>query len=70
MAEKDKKGNILSGPQSLVREMVGELRKVTWPTRPEANRLTILVLIVMTVVGLLLALVQEFAALLVKVLLG
>jgi preprotein translocase subunit SecE len=41
--------------QRYYRETVGELRKVSWPTWPEARRLTLLVLVVMVVVGLFLA---------------
>ncbi len=33
------------------RETVGELRKVTWPTRQEATSLTIVVLIVITLMS-------------------
>ncbi|MBI5298531.1 MAG: preprotein translocase subunit SecE [Chloroflexi bacterium] len=66
----EKKGKAPSGPQLFFRETFGELRKVTWPTWPEASRLTILVLIVMTVVGIFLAIVQEISVLLLKVLLG
>ncbi|MBP9676291.1 MAG: preprotein translocase subunit SecE [Anaerolineaceae bacterium] len=33
------------------RETLGELRKVTWPTRREALRLTKIVLIVMVIMG-------------------
>lgn len=36
------------------RETLGELRKVTWPTPPEAWRLTKIVLIVMALMALLL----------------
>jgi preprotein translocase subunit SecE len=36
------------------RETIGELRKVTWPTRKEATNLTIVVLIVVTVMSLFL----------------
>lgn len=35
-------------------EVWGELRRVTWPTRQEATRLTVLVLIVSTAFGLFL----------------
>ena len=53
---------------SFVTNIINELRKVTWPTRQEAIRLTIMVLIVCAVVGVFLALadfgfarlVQEF----------
>jgi preprotein translocase subunit SecE len=36
------------------RETVGELRKVTWPTIPEARRMTVIVLIVMGATALVL----------------
>lgn len=36
------------------KEVWGELRRVTWPTREEATRLTVLVLIVSTAFGLFL----------------
>jgi preprotein translocase SecE subunit len=41
-----------------VGDIVGELRKVTWPTRQEAFRLTVMVLIVCAVVGVILALLD------------
>ena len=70
MAEKDKKGKAPNAIQLFFRETTGELRKVSWPTRPEALRLTGLVLIVMTVVGFLLAGVEAVAGWLLKLLLG
>ena len=36
------------------REVITELRRVTWPSREEAVRLTIMVLVVSAVVGLFL----------------
>ena len=39
-------------------DIIGELRKVTWPTREEAIRLTIMVLIVCAVIGVILALLD------------
>jgi preprotein translocase subunit SecE len=36
------------------RETVGELRKVTWPTPPEAWRLTKITLVVMTLMSVML----------------
>jgi len=36
------------------RETIGELKKVAWPTRKEAMRLTGMVLIVMAITGLFL----------------
>ncbi|GAB1470273.1 hypothetical protein MASR2M66_11500 [Chloroflexota bacterium] len=47
--------------QRYIRETTGELRKVSWPTWPEARRLTLLVLVVMVVVGLFLAGVDYLA---------
>lgn len=62
MAEKakqvKKKENAI---QRYFRETTGELRKVSWPTWPEARRLTLLVLLVMVVVGIFLAGVDFFA---------
>ena len=53
MAEKDKgrKPNVF---QSFFRETIGELKKVSWPTWPEARQLTGLVLLVMVVMGIIL----------------
>lgn len=70
MAEKDKKGKAPSGPQLFFRETIGELRKVSWPTLPDAWHLTVLVLIVMAVIGVFLAFVQEMAILLLARVIG
>ncbi|HOJ00354.1 MAG TPA: preprotein translocase subunit SecE [Anaerolineaceae bacterium] len=40
-------------------ETVGELRKVTWPTKKEAWQTTKVVLLVMVVIGTLLALLDS-----------
>lgn len=60
MAEKEKKKVKKSenAIQRYFRETTGELKKVSWPTWPEAKRLTGLVLLVMVVVGIFLALVD------------
>jgi len=47
--------------QRYVRETSGELRKVSWPTWPEARRLTLLVLLVMVVMGAFLGVVDLLA---------
>lgn len=39
-------------------DIVGELRKVTWPTRQDAIRLTVMVLIVCAAAGVVLALLD------------
>ncbi|PIU90689.1 MAG: preprotein translocase subunit SecE [Anaerolineae bacterium CG17_big_fil_post_rev_8_21_14_2_50_57_27] len=41
-----------------VRETVGELRKVSWPSRQEATNLTAIVLVVMVLMSLFLWLVD------------
>lgn len=68
------KGNIFyrlgDGIRRLFRETVGELRKVTWPTRQEAMNLTRIVLVVIIVVGVYFFLVDTVLTLLFNVLLG
>ena len=56
--------------QRYVRETTGELRKVSWPTWPEARHLTMLVLLVMLTVGLFLALVDFLSHGLLNLVLG
>ena len=69
MADKDrgKKPNTL---QMFFRETSGELRKVSWPTWPEARQLTLLVLAVMIVMGAILGLTDLGARALLNALLG
>jgi preprotein translocase subunit SecE len=62
-AKSDKKTSKKSGGQSnallrYVRETRGELRKVTWPTREESQRLTAIVLGVTAVMALFLGLLD------------
>jgi preprotein translocase subunit SecE len=40
------------GMRHYVKETVGELRKVTWPTRREATNLTVIVLIVLVAMSI------------------
>lgn len=71
MAEKDKKvRNSENAIQRYFRETMGELRKVNWPTWPEAKRLTGLVLLVMLVVGVFLASIDYLSRSLVNLVLG
>ena len=69
MAEKDrsKKSNPI---QLFFRETTGELRKVSWPTWPEARQLTLLVLAVMLVMGAILGITDAGARALLNLLLG
>jgi preprotein translocase subunit SecE len=47
------------------RESTGELRKVAWPTWPEARQLTIIVIVVMVIMGVYLAIVDGLGGLLI-----
>ncbi len=69
MAEKDrsKKPNAI---QLFFKETTGELRKVSWPTWPEARQLTLLVLAVMVVMGIILGITDGGAHALLNMLLG
>ena len=69
MAEKvrSKKSNPI---QLFFRETTGELRKVSWPTWPEARQLTGLVLLVMVVMGIILGITDAVARALLNLILG
>ena len=69
MAEKakSKKANPII---AFFRETAGELRKVSWPTWPEARQLTGLVLLVMAIIGVILGLTDAGAHWLLNLLLG
>ena len=56
--------------QSFFRETTGELRKVSWPTWPEARQLTGLVLLVMIVMGIILGVTDAAARGLLNLILG
>lgn len=56
--------------QSFFRETAGELRKVSWPTWPEARQLTLLVLAVMVVMGVILGITDAAARALLNLILG
>ena len=71
MAEKEKKvKNSENAVQRYIRETSGELRKVNWPTWPEARHLTQLVLLVMLVVGIFLAGIDYLSVALINFVLG
>jgi preprotein translocase subunit SecE len=56
---------------AFIGDIVGELKKVTWPSRRDTVRLTIMVIIVCVAVGLFLgALDYGFSELVAKLLLG
>ena len=67
MADRTSKPNAI---QRYINETSGELRKVSWPSWPEARQLTILVIIVMVVIGIFLGLVDLGANDLLNLILG
>jgi len=70
LAGRDDRPRRESAIQRFFRETIGELRKVSWPTRQEAVNMTIIVIIVMTVVSLFLWLIDLGAAHLLSLALG
>jgi len=61
VAKKDAKSSARRQPNAIQRymnETIGELRKVTWPTRKEATNLTAIVIVVTVAVGLFLGLLD------------
>ena len=68
------KGNIINrfvdSIRKYIRETIGELRKVSWPTRQEAMNLTKIVLIVISVVAVYFFVVDGLLTMLFNVLLG
>jgi preprotein translocase subunit SecE len=61
VAEKKKEEKEFKQPNIMVRwyrETVGELRKVSWPTLPEARRLTLIVIATMIATGVFLGLLD------------
>jgi preprotein translocase subunit SecE len=69
LAEKDR-GRKPNAIQLFFRETMGELRKVSWPTWPEAWQLTGLVLTVMVIIGALLGATDALARVLLNLILG
>lgn len=59
----EKKPNAFS---RFIRETIGELRKVVWPTWPEARQLTYIVIIVMVVMGIYLSIVDSIGENIIK----
>ena len=71
MADKEKKARKSENAiQRYFRETTGELRKVSWPTWPEARRLTRLVLLVMLFMGIFLGLMDALSRRIMEVVLG
>ena len=67
MAEKTNQQNAVA---RFYRETVGELRKVSWPTRAEAIRLTGIVLIVLIFMAIILGVVDWAGTTIIQGILG
>jgi len=63
----EKKPNAIS---RYFRETMGELRKVNWPTWPEARRMTFIVILVLVVMAVFLGLVDAGASRLLALVVG
>jgi len=70
LAGRDDRPRRENAVQRFFRETIGELRKVSWPTRQEAVNMTIIVIIVMTVVSLFLWFIDLGATRLISLALG
>lgn len=62
MSGRDDKSKRENALQRFFRETVGELRRVSWPTRAEAWHLTKIVIVVLVIMALFLYLVDWMAA--------
>jgi preprotein translocase subunit SecE len=70
VAGKDKKPKSEGRLARFWRETVGELRKVSWPSRQQATNMTIIVLIVMFVMSIFLFAVDHLATVLLALAIG
>ena len=70
MAQKEKKSNLIQKTKTWWRQTIGELRKVTWPTREEALALTRIVLIVTVIMSAILGVLDFVFARLIGLLVG
>jgi preprotein translocase subunit SecE len=70
VADKNDKVKQPSGLKRWYRETMGELRKVSWPTRQEAQRLTGIVVVVMIAMSMLLGILDYLFSSLVTLILS
>lgn len=61
---------LVDGTRNFIRETIGELKKVTWPTRQEATNLTRIVLIVIGLMALYFFVIDSAVAFIFELLLG
>lgn len=53
--------NIHAGPNFAV-DVIGELKKVTWPSRKETMRLTLIVIIISLIIGIYIGIIDILLA--------
>ncbi len=70
MALKEKKPNLFQKTQNWWRQTIGELRKVSWPTKEDALALTRIVLIVTVIMSAILGIFDFIFSRLVGFLVG
>ncbi len=70
MAGRDDKPRRESGIRRFFRETIGELRRVTWPTWPEARRLTVITIVVLVFMAAFLGTIDWGASKLLGLLIG
>jgi preprotein translocase subunit SecE len=70
VAGRDEKSKRENRIRRFIRETTGELRKVTWPTWPEARNLSIIVIIVLVIMAIFLWLVDLSATQLLALIVG
>ena len=70
MAQKEKKPNIIQRTKNWWRQTIGELRKVSWPTKEDALALTRIVLIVTVIMSAILGILDFVFSRLVGFLVG
>lgn len=70
MSQKDEKPKREGALKRFVRETVAELRRVSWPTWPEARRLTWIVIVVVVIMAIFLGTIDAIGAQIVRWMVG
>jgi preprotein translocase subunit SecE len=67
---KDEKAKRENKIQRFIRETMGELRRVSWPTWPEARNLTVIVIIVLVIMAVFLWMIDLTATRILSLVVG
>ena len=70
MSGKDEKSKRENKIQRFIRETMGELRRVSWPTWPEARNLTVIVIIVLVIMAVFLWMIDLTASRILSLVVG